>query len=1577
MNDRGQEEVQISRLAGRFVLAFMLVVLLGLATTPVAQAQTQFTFTNLYSFASKTVGSAPEAGLIQDSAGNFYGTTTTGGAHASGPNGGTVFEVSPTGTETTLYSFCTSGTTCLDGSAPQTTLLMDSAGNLYGTASARGANNYGAVFELSPAPSGGVCPSGTYQGTGWCESVLYNFANGSDGEYPQGELIQDSSGNLYSTTAYGSPNGCGAVFELSPPSSGGTTWTETSLYAFGATGDACYPSAGLVFDSGGNLYGTADSSTDSSGNGAVYELSPPVGGGAWTETFLYIFTGGLDGCSPQSDLTYQGGNLYGTANSCGNPGGVSGGGNGSVFEFSPSGGTWTETTIFDFTNSFSNPYPGVVFDADGNLYGTAYYGGLGTGGGYGTVYELSPPASSGGAWTANAVYNFGTGTSGDDAHPLYGEVLLSNGALYGTTSASNCTRTKCSAFGGVWSLTIPPPTVAVASSSNPSSTGQSVTFTATITPANQGTVTGTVAWSANTGCGTTSVTAGNPGTATCTTSSLPAGTDTITASYSGDNIHSAGSGNLSGGQIVNPAGDTVSVGSTSNPSTYGQSVSFTVVVASTGGPGTPTGTVQFSVDGSAFGSPVTLVSGAAGSGSISNLTVGTAHTVGAAYSGDSTFPANTSFLSGGQIVNSGGTTVTVASSENPSTYGDIVTFTATINGANGLVRHRNGVRPKDVTGTVAWSNNTNCGTTSVSYTPGTGVGTATCSLTVFAVLGAGSDPITATYSGDANHNSGAGTLTQVVNQASPTFTIATTACVPAGDGCNVVNANPSTYGEAITFSPAFTCEGNACPTGTVQYSIDGYAFGPPVSVTGNPDSNTISTLTVGSHPVAVAYSGDSNFFPSTVSTSQIVNAASVGVAVTSSLNPSVYGQSVTFTASMNAANGLVRRRNGVKPRDVTGTVAWSPNTGCGTVSVSYTTGTGTGTAICTTTTLPVGSADQVTANYSGDGNHSAGSGSLAQTVNPVSTSTGVASTLNPSGYGQSVSFSATVTGSNPTGTVQFSIDGSNFGSPVTLVSGTAASASTSTLAAGTHTIAATYSGDAINGTSTGSLSQVVNSASAGVDVASSLNPSVYGQSVTFTATINGANGLVKRRNGVKSHDVSGTVAWSDSNGPLTCTESGTSTTTVTSGNPGTATCTLSNLAVNLSDTITATYSGDSNHNAGSGSVSQEVDAAGTTMSVTSSLNPSVSGESVTFTATINAATGLLRHRNFGAKPMDVTGTVAWSSDTGCGTTAVSYTPGTGTGTATCTTSTLPVGDDVITATYSGDNNHGGATSTLSGGQQVNRALPIPTIVWSTPAPISYGTALTTTQLNAKAKYGTTIVPGTYAYTPAAGTILTPGTYTLSVTFTPTKTNTYATATGSVTLVVNPIKTATEVTHTRNGLIVTLNFTVTARYGQPTGSITVTSNNDGPSCSGTLTSGIGTCTLTFPTAGTYTLTAVYSGDSNDASSTATRTVIVSPLVTATKITSITPLPAIQNQPVTVNFSVTASQGQPTGSVTVTSNLGGPSCTGTLTNGTGACTLTGFASQGTYTVTAAYGGDNNDATSSATHTVRVVAGSGASQ
>ena len=348
-------------------------------------------------------------------------------------------------------------------------------------------------------------------------------------------------------------------------------------------------------------------------------------------------------------------------------------------------------------------------------------------------------------------------------------------------------------------------------------------------------------WSANTGCGTTPVTSGNPGVATCTTSSLAVGTDAISAAYSGDSNHGANTGTLN--QVVNQASTSAIVISSLNPSTYGQAVSFSANVAALApGAGTPTGTVQFVVDGGNFGSPVMLAAGSATSSSISTLTEG-AHSVSAIYSGDSNFSASSSATLG-QTVNQASAATTVTSSQNPSVFGQSITLTATINGQFGLDKRKGGgAHPQDVSGSVTWSVNTGCGTTPVTMG---NPGAATC---ITSSLPAGTDTITATYSGDSNHSASTGTLNQVVNQAS------TSAIV-------ISSLNPSTYGQAVSFSAnvAVLAPGAGNPSGTVQFVVDGGNFGSPVSLSGgSANSGSISTLTEGTHTVSAIYSGNSNF----------------------------------------------------------------------------------------------------------------------------------------------------------------------------------------------------------------------------------------------------------------------------------------------------------------------------------------------------------------------------------------------------------------------------------------------------------------------------------------------------------------------------------------------------------------------------------------------------------------------------------------------------------------------------------------------------------------------------------------------
>ena len=240
---------RLHQLSGPFLL-FVFVVLLS------ATARAQYTETVLYNFCPGgggcSDGSYPWVGLIADAQGNLYGTTVGGGAN----NLGTVFELSPPGrgagpwTEAVLYSFC-SQSNCSDGAYPYAGLILDSQGNLYGTAADGGANNDGTVFELSP-PAGGNGP--------WTYTLLYMFGGGNVGQNPYAGVIFDSQQkNLYGTPAGGGAANGGTVFELSPPSAGTGPWTENLLHSFGGQNDGTNPFAGLTFDSQGNLYGTTES----------------------------------------------------------------------------------------------------------------------------------------------------------------------------------------------------------------------------------------------------------------------------------------------------------------------------------------------------------------------------------------------------------------------------------------------------------------------------------------------------------------------------------------------------------------------------------------------------------------------------------------------------------------------------------------------------------------------------------------------------------------------------------------------------------------------------------------------------------------------------------------------------------------------------------------------------------------------------------------------------------------------------------------------------------------------------------------------------------------------------------------------------------------------------------------------------------------------------------------------------------------------------------------------------------------------------------------------------------------------
>ncbi len=333
----------------------------------------------LYDFHQANDGYTPDQILSFGPDGSLYGSTFYGPGSACGGDGcGTAFKLRPPATncktanclwtETMLYQF----QGYPDGSQPAGgRMTFDSAGNIYSTTSWGGTGYYyGNVYELTPS------------GSGYTESVLFNFTSVYTGGASRSGVIFDQAGNLYGTgTNGGGPDSAGVLFQLTPSAYG---WTEHVLHSFVSATDGATPGGALVTDPAGNLYGVT-TSAGPNGGGTVWKLSPS--GDSWTFSVLYAFTGTYDQ-GPFGGLVIDaGGNLYGATYAEGRYGA------GTVFKLSPSNGGWTYTSLYDFTGGSdgANPSSGLARDASGNLYGVTEWGGSGQGEqGYGVVWELTP-----------------------------------------------------------------------------------------------------------------------------------------------------------------------------------------------------------------------------------------------------------------------------------------------------------------------------------------------------------------------------------------------------------------------------------------------------------------------------------------------------------------------------------------------------------------------------------------------------------------------------------------------------------------------------------------------------------------------------------------------------------------------------------------------------------------------------------------------------------------------------------------------------------------------------------------------------------------------------------------------------------------------------------------------------------------------------------------------------------------------------------------------------------------------------------------------------------------------------------
>ncbi|MGA7078174.1 MAG: choice-of-anchor tandem repeat GloVer-containing protein [Terriglobales bacterium] len=371
----------------------------------------------------------PNGGLVADQGGNLYGVTCCDGLY----NWGTIFELSPPAaqgypwTETILLTFNLN-----NGADPYGPLVLDQAGNLYGTTSLPGL-----VYELSPPKQ---------EGDPWTQKVLYEFV--SNLYSPEAGTVFDQAGNIYGTAAQGGRGcgwngGCGGVYQLL--NRGGGSWEQRVIYQYGGCPKCQTGGFGtLAVDAAGALYGTT---TAQRTPGTVYKLTPPLRkNGKWAHSVLYTFKRSDDGSGSETGVIFDtSGNLYGTT--------PDGGGTncGTIFELTPSpAGSWTENVIYSFQGSTDGcGSANLMFDGFGNLYGTMSNGGNGSCG-CGYVFELSPPAD-GGSWTKTVLYSFESGS--DVAYPNGGVIFGLGGALYGEAIGGTGNCTVGSGCGGVYSVT--------------------------------------------------------------------------------------------------------------------------------------------------------------------------------------------------------------------------------------------------------------------------------------------------------------------------------------------------------------------------------------------------------------------------------------------------------------------------------------------------------------------------------------------------------------------------------------------------------------------------------------------------------------------------------------------------------------------------------------------------------------------------------------------------------------------------------------------------------------------------------------------------------------------------------------------------------------------------------------------------------------------------------------------------------------------------------------------------------------------------------------------------------------------
>jgi hypothetical protein len=982
------------------------------------------------------------------------------------------------------------------------------------------------------------------------------------------------------------------------------------------------------------------------------------------------------------------------------------------------------------------------------------------------------------------------------------------------------------------------------------------------------------------------------GTAFFPLTTLAVGAHALTATYSGDNDLKP-STSTAFTQNVSQATTTTSVSLSASSISFGQSATLTATVQAAY-TGTPTGTVTF-LDGTTTLGTSTVANGSA-QFTASALAPGT-HNISAKYSGDTNFTGSNSTASQTLTVNTATTTTTVSTSLNPSSYGQLVTFSATVQAGSG----------SGPTGSIIFLN----GVTTLGTVPLTN-GTAQLAVSSLAT---GSQSITARYSGDSNFAGSTSTaLVEAVNPAATSTVIAS-------------NANPTTFGQAVSLTATVQPPAGSTASGTVTF-LDGSSSLGTATLSSNNALLTVSTLAVGSHAVSAVYAGDADFAGSTSGVlTEIISQAPTTTTFAVSPNPSVFNQSVSFVITVAPVKG---------------------GTPTGTVTLLD------GTTSLTTATLSAGTGriyyggmapgtHAITAVYSGDANFG-GSTSASQNVvvNQASSTTSLTSSLNPSTYGQAVTITATVQapqGINPFGTVTFMDGSATLGS--SSLSNGSAQLTLSGLGAGSHTITAVYAGNTyLTGSTSASLGQTISAASSVTTVSSSVNPSAFGQTVVFSATVQAAF----------AGSATGTVTFLDGAAALGSVQ--------VSGNA--AQLSPSSLAIGV-HSITAKYSGDSNV-AGSTSATlvQTISQAATTSAVTSGSNPAVFGQSVTFSVKIQSSSS--------GTP---TGTVTlMDGSASLGTTALPSN-----GVAQFAIGNLAPGAHAISASYSGDINFA-PSSAATFTETINQASTTATMTSGTN-PAMFDQSVTFSVKIQSSSSGTptgtvTLLDGTNSLAsttlPANGVAqfslssLSLGSHAISASYSG-DTNFAPSTAATLTETINQASTTVTVMSGTNPSVFDQAVTFTVKVqpssgGTPTGTVILLDGSSSLGSTSLPTSGVVQFTVSTLLAGSHSISATYSGDSNFlANTSAALGQTVNQALTTTAVTSNSNPSSYGQALIFTAIVATSFGGSPTGTVIFFDSgtqIGSASISGGFARFTTAATA---LSGGSHSIVASYSGDAN--------------------